>query len=153
VQRVLDLGASRGLQIIVLSCKPSEYGLLGAQTVVLSRPALAERMASFTLPGSSEPDDGDADLGTGQDGAPGSGESPFGVIPEGTNEQLAALFMEALESAPGLKSGNKSLRERLSWDAATYERVRDRLANEGRIERGQGRGGSVRIPGGVGDGT
>jgi energy-coupling factor transporter ATP-binding protein EcfA2 len=153
VQRVLDLGASRGLQIIVLSCKPSEYGLLGAQTVVLSRPALAEQMASFTLPGSSEPGDGDADIGTGQDGAPGSEESPSGGIPDGTDEQLAALFMQALESAPGLKSGNKSLREQLRWDTATYDRIRDRLTSEGRIERGQGRGGSVRIPGGVGDGT
>ena len=38
LQRVLDLGASRGLQIIVLSCHPASYTSLGAQVVTLSRP-------------------------------------------------------------------------------------------------------------------
>jgi murein DD-endopeptidase MepM/ murein hydrolase activator NlpD len=38
LQRVLDLGASRGLQIIVLSCHPASYTSLGAQVVALSRP-------------------------------------------------------------------------------------------------------------------
>lgn len=35
VQRVLDLAARRGLQIIVLSCTPREYGLLGAARIDL----------------------------------------------------------------------------------------------------------------------
>lgn len=35
VQRVLDLGARRGLQIIVLSCTPHDYGLLGAASIHL----------------------------------------------------------------------------------------------------------------------
>lgn len=42
VQRVLDLGARRGLQIIVLSCNPQDYGLLGAKAIDLApsaRPA------------------------------------------------------------------------------------------------------------------
>lgn len=38
VQRVLDLGARRGLQIIVLSCNPRAYGLLGATAVDLPPP-------------------------------------------------------------------------------------------------------------------
>jgi len=38
LQRVLDLGASRGLQIIVLSCHPASYTSLGAKVVALSRP-------------------------------------------------------------------------------------------------------------------
>ncbi len=35
VQRVLDLAARRGLQIIVLSCTPRAYGLLGAARIEL----------------------------------------------------------------------------------------------------------------------
>jgi len=38
LQRVLDLGAARGLQIIVLSCHPASYTALGAKVVPLSRP-------------------------------------------------------------------------------------------------------------------
>ena len=38
LQRVLDLGASRGLQIIVLSCHPASYTALGAKVVTLARP-------------------------------------------------------------------------------------------------------------------
>jgi DNA repair exonuclease SbcCD ATPase subunit len=36
VLRVLELGAKRGLQIIVLSCNPHDYGLLGASRVDLA---------------------------------------------------------------------------------------------------------------------
>ena len=35
LQRMLDLGASRGLQIIVLSCNPADYAALGAKPVEL----------------------------------------------------------------------------------------------------------------------
>ena len=47
VQRVLDLGARRGLQIIVLSCNPQDYGLLGAKAIDLTpggpTPAVSSR--------------------------------------------------------------------------------------------------------------
>lgn len=36
LQRMLDLGASRGLQIIVLTCNPSDYAALGACQVILN---------------------------------------------------------------------------------------------------------------------
>lgn len=35
LQRMLDLGASRGLQIIVLTCNPSDYAALGAHQIIL----------------------------------------------------------------------------------------------------------------------
>ena len=35
LQRMLDLGASRGLQIIILTCNPSDYAALGARQVIL----------------------------------------------------------------------------------------------------------------------
>jgi len=39
LQRMLDLGAARGLQIIVLTCNPSDYAALGAHLVMLGQPA------------------------------------------------------------------------------------------------------------------
>jgi DNA repair exonuclease SbcCD ATPase subunit len=38
LQRMLDLGASRGLQIIVLTCNPSDYAALGARQILLPPP-------------------------------------------------------------------------------------------------------------------
>ncbi len=36
LQRMLDLGATRGLQVIVLTCNPSDYAGLGARQVILA---------------------------------------------------------------------------------------------------------------------
>jgi hypothetical protein len=33
LQRMLDLAASRGLQVIVLSCNPTDYHMLGAHEI------------------------------------------------------------------------------------------------------------------------
>lgn len=38
LQRMLDLAASRGLQVIVLTCNPSDYAALGAQQTIFSAP-------------------------------------------------------------------------------------------------------------------
>jgi DNA repair exonuclease SbcCD ATPase subunit len=40
LQRMLDLGASRGLQVIVLTCNPSDYASLGAREIVLKKPVI-----------------------------------------------------------------------------------------------------------------
>ncbi|MEX0671146.1 MAG: SMC family ATPase [Pirellulales bacterium] len=50
VQRVLELGAKRGLQIIVLSCNPQEYGLFGAKRIDLP----PVKHASATVPAASD---------------------------------------------------------------------------------------------------
>jgi hypothetical protein len=48
---MLDLGASRGLQIIVLSCNPADYAALGARQVNLkSAPPEAARPAIHSEP-------------------------------------------------------------------------------------------------------
>jgi DNA repair exonuclease SbcCD ATPase subunit len=41
LQRMLDLAAHRGLQVIVLTCNPSDYAALGARTITLEPPAPA----------------------------------------------------------------------------------------------------------------
>ena len=60
---------------------------------------------------------------------------------EFTPQQSALL---ALVPTDGSTIGNTSLRERLGWDDATYASVRDDLVGAGVLEKGKGRGGSVR---------
>src|SRR5690606_33346469 len=45
---------------------------------------------------------------------------------------------------------NKSLREALGWQEATYDRVKSALLDAGRIVPGRGRGGSVALAGKAG---
>ena len=141
VQRALDLGARRGLQIIVLSCNPSDYGLLGASVVRLAPPRL----------GDGAVDQAARPPAVAPAGVPQQPAAATASAPTSDDGDLEGAFLAALEAMPGRKSGNKSLRERLGWDEATYERVRDSLAAAGEVERGQGRGGSVRRPDGAPD--
>jgi recombinational DNA repair ATPase RecF len=146
VLRVLELGAKRGLQIIVLSCNPHEYGLFGASRVDLP-PARFDATPGTAAPAwSAVPDSGDADdTYEASDQAAREG-APAGEVPIGDDGTLATLLMAAVESMPEQSVGNKTLRERLGWDERTYERIKDRLVDEGRLEKGRGRGGSVRLP-------
>ena len=52
---------------------------------------------------------------------------------------------QLLDAIPANKSvGNSALREQLGWDEATYWSLRNKLIEEGLLEKGRGRGGSVR---------
>lgn len=64
VQRLLDLGARRGLQVIVLSCNPDDYGLLGASRVDL-RPQAEPPLAAPLESGQTGPAASNDGPGTG----------------------------------------------------------------------------------------
>jgi hypothetical protein len=59
-------------------------------------------------------------------------------------------FMSALTDAFQGKAGNKALRERLGWgdDPDRYWAAHGRALDAGRVVKGQGKGGSVRLPNG-----
>lgn len=127
LQRMLDLGAMQGLQIIVLTCNPSDYAALGARQVILAiektqRPAPSQ-------PGTAEPDE-----------SPASAPAPAASISDEDTERFLSVLAEL-----GGKSGNHSLREQLGWDDAKYAAVKDQLVTDGQIVPGKGRGGSVAI--------
>ncbi len=128
LQRMLYLAAEKGLQVIVLTCNPADYGTLGAKEVRLERPRLQSGAA--LMPVAAETREADA--------AP----VEAGVAAPVTAD--TAAFLEKL-GALGGKSGNQALREALGWDAERYEVVKGSLLAGKRIEPGQGRGGSVRI--------
>ncbi len=127
LQSMLDLAASRGLQVIVLSCTPADYIGFGATATALKKPQFTGKMPSGDIDRSSiEP------------------ETAEGLASVSVDPHRAEQFLSTLREAGG-KSGNVSLQTTLGWDDMTYTAVKDSLVRSGQISRGQGRGGSVSI--------
>lgn len=123
LQRMLDLGASRGLQIVVLSCNPSDYAGLGARQINLN---LA---ASTPTPGAGSPTSRGAD------------NSPPSSATVGTDSEA---FLSALDKLGG-SAGNQALREYLGWDEDRYTGIKESLVAAAQVVPGRGRGGSVSL--------
>jgi DNA repair exonuclease SbcCD ATPase subunit len=144
VQRMLDLAASRGLQIIVLSCNPARFASLGAEPVRLHRQVVTG-LSRANLPAVVAP------LDSGTPAGPASVTPPSAAVVADPGQ--AAQFLEVLRAGGG-SMGNTSLRMQLGWDEAPYAAVKKSLLEAGRIIPGRGRGGSVALteggPGGAG---
>jgi len=61
-----------------------------------------------------------------------------------STEQQIQHFIEALTTLGG-SAGNQRLLEVLGWQESTYQHIKQRLIDEGRIRTGRGRGGSVAL--------
>jgi DNA repair exonuclease SbcCD ATPase subunit len=139
VQGLLDDAAARGLQVIVLSCTPNEYATLGAKRIDLPPPIVRVDQTSLAAVGSLD-DEEDAEANM-EPPAPQAG-----ILVAGTADDKHAALLAELRAAGG-KSGNIAIRRRLGWDEPTYDAVKNALVASGQIETGQGRGGSIRLPG------
>lgn len=129
LQRMLDLAATHGLQVIVLTCAPSDYSALGAQNVAVQServPVHPSRNGARAV--------GDAE----ELGADSERIAPSISV----SEEQRNAFLSALRAESG-KAGNQALRQALGWDDATYEAVKEDLIADGKITSGRGRGGSV----------
>lgn len=134
LQRMLDLAAERGLQVIVLTCNPRDYSRFGAKEVLLkAMPALqrVERPAEFSEPVSSATDSLRASM-----------EADIGAMVD--HDVSERDFLLCLQSLDG-KSGAQSLREQLGWDELRFDRVKNSLREAGSITIGRGRGGSIML--------
>jgi DNA repair exonuclease SbcCD ATPase subunit len=134
LQRMLDLGASHKLQIIVLTCNPSDYAALGASQILLR----AENTVTSPLPpapsATSDPAPPSADVEA----------SPVSVaVPATANEQRQQLIACLREL--GGKAGNLTLRQSLGWDEVTYTTVKEGMIVSGALLPGRGRGGAVAL--------
>ena len=144
LQRMLDLAAARGLQVIVLSCNPADYHQFGATEIDLRLLAEPASPASINTPAPVAPAcaaDDEPRLTTDL-----AAELVTGVDLEHTDAD-DERFLAALSQAGG-NAGNKSLREVLGWGEQRYETVKNRLVARERIEKRRGKGGSVRLPDG-----
>lgn len=134
LQRMLDLGASRGLQIIVLTCNPSDYAALGARQIILKSELLRNAPPAGTSPPAVS---GNA---SGLETAhAGSSANPTSIMDRDCESFIAVL------TDLGGKSGNQSLRKNLGWDEVKYTAVKDQLIAQNQIVLGKGRGGSVAL--------
>jgi DNA repair exonuclease SbcCD ATPase subunit len=132
VQRMLDLAATHGLQVIVLTCAPSDYSALGARNISVQSqraPVLQSR----------------------EDGRTGESDGKAGVFQAtqiagsiSVDDEQRQAFLSALK-AEGGKAGNLSLRQALGWGEATYEAVKEDLIAGGQLTPGRGRGGSLSL--------
>lgn len=130
VQRMLDLASTHGLQVIVLTCTPSDYSALGARSISVQSqraPVLQARDGMRVVGGA-----GEADVSQ-----PNQLAGSVSVSDEQRQALLSALRGE------GGKAGNLTLRHALGWDEATYEAVKDDLLSSGQLTPGRRRGGSV----------
>jgi DNA repair exonuclease SbcCD ATPase subunit len=146
LQSMLDLAATRGLQVLVLTCTPAAYIGFGARETRLvaamersdiaglaenlSSPANFIRHANPTMPIDPMAED------TRIDNLP----APSTPLPENAE----SLFLETLRSL-GKSSGNQTLRTALGWDESSYNQVKASLIARNLITTGKGRGGSVSI--------
>lgn len=148
---MLDLAASRGLQIIILSCNPDEYVGFGARQIALSIDRAFGGSPARALV--AIPDGADASTAlnvveTYTGGPRLAVEAPDEPIDTrdfvDPQDERARAFLSALVARGGTQ-GNGTLRKELGWDESVYEEVKLRLVSGGLIRPGRGRGGSVSI--------
>lgn len=133
LQRMLDLAANRGIQVIVLTCNPADYAALGARQTLLRREA---QTTQREVPTANR-------LPADELAAPTQGDVPREAVPV-LDGELHAEFLSRLHELGG-KAVNGGLREALGWDEATYDTVKAELVSGGKILLGRGRGGSVAL--------
>lgn len=137
LQRMLDRAASRGLQVIILTCNPADYASLGAKTVAIRPERYAPAAPSDRGPESEVES-------TGAVSAEPDGQCLDGGALALVTDEQCELFLSALRETGG-KSGNQTLRQNLGWNEPIYEAVKDRLVESGQLTTGRGRGGSVSL--------
>jgi energy-coupling factor transporter ATP-binding protein EcfA2 len=129
LQRMLDLAAERGLQVIVLTCNPSDYAGLGAKNVRVDTPSLRQLINANSPPEAISADES---------------HEPLASESMAVTEQDQQDFLDALRAC-GSKAGNKTMQEKLGWSEQHYDQVKAKLLHLGLVTTGRGRGGTVLI--------
>lgn len=72
---------------------------------------------------------------------------PFMALQRTSEEEILELESQLMETLNGQggRAGNKTLMKVLSWTEDDYWPIRNRLLDQGRLELGRGKGGSVRV--------
>jgi hypothetical protein len=134
VQGMLDLAAARGLQVIVLSCNPSDYSSLGAREVRLSQ-TLSPQVEPTTSVAALDPSDGGKRETLTEALRPSVGE-----VDDLQRQALITILKKF-----GVPKGNQTVRDELGWDQSVYDAVKQDLIDRGVLVSGRGRGGSVAL--------
>lgn len=130
LQGMLDLAATRGLQIIILSCNPADYATLGARAVSLSR----------AIPEGSPPSAPDANATQNVVDTPETAESlaetAASLAPTADLATLTARMLTILQRAHASVTplvSSRALRQELDCEQIDFNAARDRLLTDGKI--------------------
>lgn len=142
LQNMLDLAASRGLQIVILSCNPGDYATLGARQFILSGPAVGGPSVAapsrLPAPDQLEPEDepvAEPNLPTLANPALPPSENH-----DSLREHLLAILRRARSSGDPFVS-SRALRQELGCGQEEFNAIRDLLVSrqeiilEGRSQR------------------
>jgi len=132
LQLMIHRATQRGLQIILLTCTPADYSGLGGNEIRLPRPR-PNLAAASAMAVEVEMEEAEAPV-------PAESIVASPSVQSGDDDILLAALR-----ATGGRSGNQSLRNALAWDEVRYESVKNSLWENGKIEKGKGKGGSVQI--------
>uniref|UniRef100_UPI0035660D9B ATP-binding protein n=1 Tax=Gemmatimonas sp. TaxID=1962908 RepID=UPI0035660D9B len=150
LQRMLDLAAERGLQVIVLTCNPRDYDQFGAKLVTIKAPgvsaisggASASTDVKVAVPAAASPPIVEART------LPVAVHPRFELPPkEHSQADIADATTEFLATLVerGGQLGNNALRLALGWTEAEYNDIKQHLVLTRKIAIGRGRGGSVTL--------
>jgi len=120
LQSMLDLAATRGLQILVLSCTPAGYRGFGAKDIRLT-PQRWSAQPAAVIPAVEDATD-----------------LPPAAVPPPAFLSSEAAFLAALRGHGG-SAGNQTLRSSLAWSEPDYDQVKSSLLASGQITPGRGR--------------
>lgn len=139
LRAMIETAGAAGLQVIVFTCDERAYGSADVRLVrtpmAADRVLDAPRQSAFAA-GDEATVAGDAVEVLGPRSIDGAAE-PAVVNPE--------QLLRMLERHGGAVS-NPALQKALGWSSADYERIKEELVASGRAIKGQGRGGTLRLP-------
>ena len=145
LQDMLYLAAKRGLQIILLSCTPKDYLGMGGTEIILRQPKAAVHDTKSFEGRVPKSENHEVIETIKSDDEADAMEAITMTVP--TNESVSQEYCDAFLShlpVKGESIGNTLLRRDLGWGEEQYEAVRENLYRTGLIDKGRGRGGSVR---------
>ena len=134
LQNMLDLAASRGLQVVILSCNPADYASLGARQVLLPGP-VANGHSPTALPTLAPPAEWESADEPEEETVIFEGAPPTLPLPDNhvaLAEQLLAVLRRARASGDPLVS-TRSLRQELACGQDEFNATRDLLVSRGEI--------------------
>jgi DNA repair exonuclease SbcCD ATPase subunit len=138
LQRMLDLAASRGLQIIVLTCNPADYVSLGAKEIIIRPPSILANNRSMNDNFESGDNNAESYLSENLE------KTSIQFIHSTNIIELQDKLITKIKELGG-KSGNQTLRNELGWEEDAYNAIKDRLVETGILVSGKGRGGSIAL--------
>lgn len=135
LQNMLDLAASRGLQLVILSCTPADYATLGARQMMLSgpAPALPKHAPSVPLPAPADPEQDEDDHSERGDAPSVAGTASVNSTDAASVAERMLQMLQRAQATGAPLVSTRTLRSELGCGPDEFNAARDLLVSRGRI--------------------